>query len=369
MRQPRFISPWAESDSAIYHVVSRVVDRQFVFGREEKDVFVRMMREYEAFCGVQVLSYCVMSNHFHVLVEVPPKVKGEALEMSDEDFLTKMKAMYSAVYYRDLVQMLELLRSQGADKAAEELKEKYTSRMHDLSEFMKGLKQRFTQWYNGSHGRRGTLWEGRFKSVLVENGHAARVMAAYIDLNPIRAGMVSKPEDYKWCSYGEAMQPKNNEKARAGLCRVLGVADDFDQKRSHSPAGKWAGEMGVAARYRMMLFADGEEAFSEDIHSGNAPDLREVKCVRKGFKRKDVEKVLAKGGKLSFGEMMRCKVRYFSDGMTVGSRSFVDLVFERSRDRFGEKRKSGARPMRGVGWKQPQKQIYSMRQLTKTPLE
>ena len=84
-----------------------------MFGREEKDVFVRMMREYEAFCGVQVLSYCVMSNHFHVLVEVPPKVKGEALEMSDEDFLAKMKAMYSTVYYRDLEQMLERLRSQG----------------------------------------------------------------------------------------------------------------------------------------------------------------------------------------------------------------------------------------------------------------
>ncbi len=369
MRQPRFISPWAETDSAIYHCVSRVVDRQFVFGREEKDVFVRMMREYEAFCGVQVLSYCVMSNHFHVLVEVPPKGKGEALKMSDEDFLAKMKAMYSAVYYRDLEHMLERLRSQGADKAAEELKEKYTSRMHDLSEFMKGLKQRFTQWYNGSHGRRGTLWEGRFKSVLVENGHAGRVMAAYIDLNPIRAAMVSKPEDYKWCSYGEAMQPKNNKIARKGLCRVLGVAYDFDQQRSNYPPIKWTGEKGVAARYRMMLFADGEEAFAEDIHSGNTPDMREVKCVRKGFKRKNVEKMLAKGGKLSFGEMMRCKVRYFSDGMTVGSREFVNHVFKRSRNRFGEKRKSGARPMRGVGWKQPKKRIYSMRQLTKNPLE
>jgi putative transposase len=80
--------------------------------------------------------------------------------------------------------------------------------MHDLSEFMKGLKQRFTQWFNGHHGRRGTLWEGRFKSVLVQDGYAARVMAAYIDLNPIRAAMVQKPEDYKWCSYGEAVKSK-----------------------------------------------------------------------------------------------------------------------------------------------------------------
>ncbi len=369
MRQPRFISPWAESDSSIYHCISRVVDRQFVFGREEKDVFVRMMREYEAFCGVRVLSYCVMSNHFHVLAEVPPKVKGEALEMGDDAFLPRMKAMYSTVYYRDLEQMLERLRSQGADQAAEDLKARYTCRMHDLSEFMKGLKQRFTQWYNGTHGRRGTLWEGRFKSVLVENGYAARVMAAYIDLNPIRAGMVSKPEDYKWCSYGEAMQPGKNTKAREGLCRVLASADGFDQQRDISLAGKWSGASGVAARYRMMLFADGEEAFVEDIHSGGTPESRAIKQVRKGFKRQDVEKVFAKGGKLSFGETMRCKVRYFSDGMAVGSRNFVDRVFEKSRARFGKKRTSGARPMRSVGWKQPEQRIYSMRQLKNHPIE
>jgi len=44
-----------------------MVHWQFVLGATEQDVFVRMMREYEEFCGVQVLSYCVMSNHFHLL--------------------------------------------------------------------------------------------------------------------------------------------------------------------------------------------------------------------------------------------------------------------------------------------------------------
>ena len=76
MRQTRFLSPSAEISSSLYHCISRVVDRQFVLGREEKDMFVRMMREYETFCGVRVLSYCIMSNHFHLLVEVPPKEKG-----------------------------------------------------------------------------------------------------------------------------------------------------------------------------------------------------------------------------------------------------------------------------------------------------
>ena len=90
MRQCRFLSPSAETSVSLYHCVSRVVDRRFIFGREEKDVFVKMMREYEAFCGVRVLAYCVMSNHFHVLVEVPPKKKGSAIELSDQDFLARL---------------------------------------------------------------------------------------------------------------------------------------------------------------------------------------------------------------------------------------------------------------------------------------
>ena len=122
MRQPRFISPTAETSSSIYHCVSRVVDRDFKFGPQEKDVFVRMMREYEDFCGVQVLAYCVMSNHYHVLVEVPPKVKGAAVAMTDEDFLTKIKRLYSRPYYREIEEILQRFRDSGSDQAAMDLK-------------------------------------------------------------------------------------------------------------------------------------------------------------------------------------------------------------------------------------------------------
>ena len=161
MRQPRFLSPSFESSASIYHCISRVVDRQFILGAQEKDMFVKMMREYEAFCGVRVLAYCIMSNHFHLLVEVPPKKKGAAVELSDAEFLARLKPIYSKIYYRGIEQMLEKFRKDGADAAVVELKEKFTGRMHDLSEFMKGLKQRFTQWYNGANGRCGTLWEGK----------------------------------------------------------------------------------------------------------------------------------------------------------------------------------------------------------------
>ena len=111
--------------------------------------------------------------------------------------------------------------------------------------------------------------------------------------------------------------------------------------------------------------AGGGRVFAEDLKSGVAPEERELKRVKKGFKRKEVEKGLARGGKLSFGEVLRCKVRYLSDGMTFGSRGFVEKVFKGSRERFGQKRKTGVRPLRGVGWQKKQTRLYSMRQLMK----
>jgi hypothetical protein len=104
-----------------------------------------------------------------------------------------------------------------------EIHQRFTYRMHDLGQFMKGLLQRFSQWFNGQHHRTGTLWEQRFKSVIVESGTAARTIAAYIDLNPVRAGMVSDPADYRWSSYGEAVgggAKGNGKKAREGIVRA-----------------------------------------------------------------------------------------------------------------------------------------------------
>ena len=65
--------------------------------------------------------------------------------------------------------------------------------MGDISIFMKELKQRFTLWFNKSHGRFGTIWAERFKSILVQErgrGFAALTVATYIDLNPLRAGLL-----------------------------------------------------------------------------------------------------------------------------------------------------------------------------------
>ena len=222
MRQSRFLAPLRHSTEkpALYHLVTRVVERRFAFGVEEKERFRTLMRMMERFSGCRVLTYCVMCNHVHILLEVPPMREGG---LSDAELFERLGVLYSEIFVAGVAKELEQARNEGDEAMVAEIHQRFTYRMHDLGQFMKGLLQRFSQWFNGQHHRTGTLWEQRFKSVIVESGTAARTIAAYIDLNPVRAGMVSDPADYRWSSYGEAVgggAKGNGKKAREGLVRA-----------------------------------------------------------------------------------------------------------------------------------------------------
>ena len=78
MPRVRWIVPWADSETkpAIYHCIARVVDKRFAFGPEDKEQFRMYLRMMENFSGCRVLAYCVMCNHFHLLLEVTPRPKS-----------------------------------------------------------------------------------------------------------------------------------------------------------------------------------------------------------------------------------------------------------------------------------------------------
>ena len=82
---------------------------------------------------------------------------------------------------------------------------------------------------------------------------------------------------------------------------------------------------------------------------GGATPRGEVKA-RRGFIREEVEAEKKRGGKLPLHEALLCRVRYFSAGAVIGSRGYVEEMFEQHRDRFGPARESGARKMRGAEW-------------------
>jgi len=372
MKRSRWIIPpppvgVAATKPVIFHCVSRVVDRRFAFGQDAKEKLRTFMRMYENFSGNRVLSYCFMCNHIHLLVEITPRPAGG---LTDEELLGRLKWIQSeaqvALVAKELAEARKVVaegRANEGEAYVQAIHERFTWRMHDLSQFMQGFLQRFTLWHNRKTKRKGHLWEDRFKSVIVEDGVAAKTMAAYIDLNPVRAGMVENPEDYRWSSYGEAIgggAKGNGKKARAGLVRAMrahkGVAAD---------AAFWKDD--VALEYRKILLAGAGERAEERVDQSGAMK-RIVK--RKGLskeqldaeKRRLLEAEEQRMGEIPFGRMLRCRVRYFTDGAVIGSKEFVNGVFESARERFGPRRKDGARSMRGNG-SAARGQLWSMRDL------
>ncbi|MFV0337994.1 MAG: transposase, partial [Chthoniobacterales bacterium] len=202
MRQARLL--FEDDGDAYYHCMSRVVDRRFIFGDEEKAFFYKWMRRLERFSGLEVVTYCLMSNHFHLLLRVPDRERLGRLSL--EELKDALRELYGKEGSGDVLQELEFAENAGDARWIEEIQERYEMRRGNLSRYMQELKQRFTMWYNPREGRRGTLWEDRFKSVLVEGSdEALTAMAAYIELNPVRAGLVKDPKDYRWCGYAEAV--------------------------------------------------------------------------------------------------------------------------------------------------------------------
>ncbi len=154
---------------------------------EEKEYFVRVMRRLAKFSGVKVLTYCIMSNHFHLLLEVPDE---DASLFSDRELIRRLKYLYDEDDVRVFRMRLKTARKSGDPELLEKVRGPIVARMFDLSVFMRELKQRFTQWYNRRTHRVGPLWEGRFRSVLVSGEpEALYMMGLYMELNPLRAGL------------------------------------------------------------------------------------------------------------------------------------------------------------------------------------
>ena len=298
-----------------YHVINRTVGREFLFEEQEKEEFTRLLRKAAAYCGIEILTHAVMSNHYHVLIEVP-----ERRELSESEILARVQAQVSAERYTAICREVEQLRQMGGDigeRAVARRLAQITNRMYTLAGFMHTLNQSMSEWYNRKHERIGPLWAGRFKSLIVEGcGHALLAVAAYIDLNPVRAGLVKDPKDYRWSGYGEAVAGKMP--ARAGLTRLMAM---------EGAAKNW-GE--AAPVYRRLIFATGVE--TESCH---------------GISREQVAEALAKGGELTMFDLLHCKVRYLTDGVAIGSRAFLDEVFAGNRSLFGKRRSNGPRSMKG----------------------
>ena len=159
MRQPRLRG----EGTHFVHAISRIVDRRFIFEDDEKEYFCELVRRLSKFTGLDVVAFCVMGNHFHLLVEQPDQATLPTLTKAE--LLRRAKFLYDANTIKDLEQEFQRAEKAGDQSWIQKILDRYAHRMGDVSKFMQELKQRFTQWYNRRNRRTGTLWEGRFVSV------------------------------------------------------------------------------------------------------------------------------------------------------------------------------------------------------------
>jgi putative transposase len=275
--------------AAVYHCMTRTVNGEMLFEDCAKEMLRQMLWQVAEFSGAEILTYCVMANHFHVLLRIP-----EPTPLSDAELMRRYKVLYPkpTKFQSVSVEVLKSRLAAGGEEAAE-IRRKLLARMADVSEYMKAVKQRFSVWYNRKHGRFGTLWADRFKSVLVEGqGNPLQTMAAYIDLNPVRAGIVEDPKDYRFCGYAEAVA--GVVVAKRGLTAV------WSDHGARSAAS-------ALRAHRSLIF--GKRALDPGLS---------------GMTRERALKVLEQdGGYLPKSVMLRCRVRYFTDGAILGTAAFV----------------------------------------------
>ena len=295
---PRIARLKVKGEPAVYHVMTRTALDGFVLGDVEKDFLFDLIKRLSSIYFTEVFGFCIMGNHFHLLVRMHP---GSGY--SDEE----IKNRFQQYFGKDAKKVL-----------IDDQIPYFRAKWENLSEFIKEIKQVFSRFYNRHHHRKGFFWSERFKSVIVDNGETLINCLAYIDLNPIRAGIVEKPEEYRWSSIAYHAQTGNKDEFLSldfGL-KEFGILSAEDRFR----------------RYRYFVYEKG----SIKMDHGSQ----------------------VKSGKMSGVDRFLFRTRYFSDSGIIGSKVFVDQVYQQFKDHFLSKHEKRPKTIKGL------EGVYSLKRLS-----
>jgi len=306
---PRIARLKIKGESAVYHVMSRTALDGFVLGDIEKEFLLDLIKRLSKIYFAEVLGFCLMGNHFHLLVRMH---SGD--DYTDDD----IKARFMDYYGRDR----EIEFSEGQIPF-------YRKKWEDLSEYIKEIKQGFSRFYNKRHERKGFFWSERFKSVIVDNGETLMNCLAYIDLNPIRAGLVSRPEDYRWSSIGYHLQADNRDNF---------LSMDFG-----------LGEFNVKEEYKERL-----RYYRRFMYEKGSIEVRRKGLGDKSQKNDDI----IEDYEIKAIDRFRYRTRYFTDSGVIGSKIFVDRVYRQFKDNFISRHEKKPKLIDGL------EGVYSLKRLS-----
>jgi hypothetical protein len=259
-----------------------------MFDDQEKEYFFKLMTVFASGFFVDIHAFCIMGTHFHILAS---GLEQEAQNASKEELFRRYRLMFGE----------KAKPPTGSNKTygyfhpdQDNGVERLRNRLGCISRFVQELKQTFSVWYNKRHNLKGYLWHDRFKGIILDRGEAQLVCSAYIDLNPLRANIVKRPEEYRWSSLG--LRVRNPKHA--------------DQLMSHCQENlSW---------YREFVYLSGgiERQGKEKI----APEL--------------VEDVIKVNGKLGIGDSFKYRVKNISEGIAIGSHSFISEIQRKYNRKF-----------------------------------
>ena len=217
----------------VHHVMNRIAHQVFFLKEEERNDFVAMLKRSAEFSGIQLLAWCIMTNHFHLLVFLPARIEVDESEVVRRVGVLKGEAGGNALQ----AQIDHLRAGEGSqdgapedaraacEKKVKDILDRYRRRMYDVGEFMKTLTQWFTEEYNRRFSHTGTLWEATYldRAIPLKREPLERVVA-YIGLNPFRAGITTDFDSYRWSSLHDVA---NGDKlATQGLRFIYGDEKD-----------------------------------------------------------------------------------------------------------------------------------------------
>ncbi|MDO3387521.1 transposase [Gilvimarinus sp. SDUM040013] len=183
-------------DTPFYHCVSRCVRRAFLCGSGEGYDFehrrgwiVQRIKQLATIFTTDVAAYAIMSNHYHVVLRVN---REEAEALSQEEVIERWCQVFKGPV---LVQQFRTGSSltEPELELVNEIVEEWRKRLSDISWFMRCLNEPIARWANQEDNCTGRFFEGRFKSQALLDERAVLSCMAYVDLNPIRAGMADTP--------------------------------------------------------------------------------------------------------------------------------------------------------------------------------
>jgi len=219
-------------DTAWYHCVSRCVRRAFLCGHDHhsgqsfehrRGWIATRIKELAHIFAMDVAAYAVMSNHYHVVLHVD---SARAQQWSTEQVLQRWTQLFTGpLLVQRYLSGARAAMGESELEKVREMAETYRARLFDLSWYMRVLNESLARQANAEDDCTGRFWEGRFKSQALLDEQALLAAMAYVDLNPVRAGMAESPEASDYTSIQERLGGAPAPLAQALAPEPLASAD------------------------------------------------------------------------------------------------------------------------------------------------